>query len=33
LRWLRWRPGRERWELLTHVLGPEQWSVIEALRL
>ena len=33
LRWLRWRTGRERWELLTHVLVPEQLSVIDALRL
>ena len=32
-RWLRWRKGRERGELLTHVLGPEQLSVIDALRL
>jgi hypothetical protein len=33
LRWLRWRKGRERWELRTKVWGPEQWSVIDALRL
>jgi Transposase DDE domain len=33
LRWLRWRKGRERWELLTNVLGPEQLSVSDALRL
>jgi hypothetical protein len=32
-RWWRWRPGRERWALRTKVLGPEQWSVSEALRL
>jgi IS4 transposase len=30
---LRWRKGRERWELLTNVLGPEQLSVIDARRL
>ena len=33
MRWLRWRKGRERWELLTNVVGPEQLSVIDALRL
>lgn len=33
LRWLRWRKGRERWELLTNVLGPAQLSVIDALSL
>jgi Transposase DDE domain len=32
-RWLRWRQGRERWELLTHVVVPEPWSVLDALRL
>jgi hypothetical protein len=33
LRWLRWRKGRERWELLTNVLVPEPLSVMEALSL
>ena len=33
VRWLRWRTGRERWELLTNVLVPEQVSVSDALRL
>lgn len=33
LRWVRWRKGRERWELLTTVVVPAQWSVIDALSL
>jgi hypothetical protein len=33
LRWLRWRKGRERWELLTNVVVPEQLSVLDALSL
>ena len=33
LRWVRWRKGREHWELLTNVVVPEPWSVSDALRL
>jgi len=33
LRWLRWRKGRERWELRTTVWVPEPLSVSDALRL
>ena len=33
LRWLRWRKGRERWELLTNVLEPERLSIRDALGL
>jgi Transposase DDE domain len=33
LRWLRWRKGRESWELLTNVLEPERLSIRDALGL
>jgi hypothetical protein len=33
LRWLRFRTGRERWELLSKVLEPQQLSVRDALSL
>ncbi len=33
LRWMRWRKGRESWELLTNVVEPERLSVRDALRL
>jgi hypothetical protein len=33
LRWVRWRKGRESWELLSNVLEPEQLSVQDALSL
>jgi hypothetical protein len=33
LRWLRWCKGRERWEMVTTVLEPEQVSLQEALGL
>src|SRR5262249_22004925 len=33
LRWVRWRKGRESWELLTNVLVPEQLSGLDALSL
>ena len=33
LRWIRWRKGRERWEMLTNVLEPKRLSIRDALRL
>ena len=33
LRWLRWRKGRERWEMLTNVVAPQRLSIRDALRL
>ena len=30
LRWLKWRKGRERWEVLTNVLEPERLSIRDA---
>ena len=33
LRWLRWRKGRERWEMLTNVVEPQRLSIRDALRL
>jgi Transposase DDE domain len=33
LRWLRWRKGRERWEMLTNVVEPQRLSLRDALSL
>jgi len=33
LRWLRWRKGRERWEMLTNVVEPQRLSIRDALSL
>jgi hypothetical protein len=33
LRWLRWRKGRERWEMLTNVVEPKRLSIRDALSL
>ena len=33
LRWLRWRQGRESWEMLTNVVEPQRLSIRDALRL
>lgn len=33
LRWIRWRKGRESWEMLTKVVEPQRLSVRDALRL
>jgi DDE family transposase len=33
LRWLRWRKGRESWEMLTNVVEPQRLSIRDALRL
>ena len=33
LRWIRWRKGRERWEMLTNVIEPQRLSIRDALGL
>jgi len=33
LRWIRWRKGRERWEMLTTIVEPQRLSIRDALSL
>ena len=33
LRWIRWRKGRESWEMLTNVIEPQRLSIRDALSL